>query len=104
MRYKPQINLLYMFTLGGDIGYPVYYKQYLGSTLDVSAFSDILKESTAYADRCTVIADKGFASDGDFTLLEECGSNYVIPLKRGEPFCKRPCSGFAIRIRRSLQL
>ena len=42
MRYKPQINLLYMFTLGGDIGYPVYYKQYLGSTLDVSAFSDML--------------------------------------------------------------
>lgn len=41
MRYKPQINLLYMFTLGGEIGYPVYYKQYLGSTPDVSAFSDI---------------------------------------------------------------
>lgn len=50
MRYKPQINLLYMFTMGGEIGYPVYYKQDLGSTLDVSAFSDILKESTAYAD------------------------------------------------------
>ena len=56
MRYRPQINLLYMFTLGGDIGYPVYYKQYLGSTLDVSAFSDMLKESTVYADNCTVIA------------------------------------------------
>ncbi|MCA7113257.1 transposase, partial [Staphylococcus aureus] len=80
---KPQINLLYMFTLGGDIGYPVYYKQYLGSTLDVSAFSDMLKESTVYADNCTVIADKGFASDDDFSLLEECGLNYVIPLKRG---------------------
>ena len=50
MRYKPQINLLYLFTMGGDIGYPVYYKQYLGSTLDVSAFSDILKESTAHTD------------------------------------------------------
>lgn len=88
MRYKPQINLLYMFTLGENIGYPVYYKQYLGSTLDVSAFSDILKESTAYADNCTVIADKGFASDDDFSLLEECGLNYVIPLKRGNRFVK----------------
>ena len=88
MRYKPQINLLYMFTLGGDIGYPVYYKQYLGSTLDVSAFSDMLKESTVYADNCTVIADKGFASDDDFSLLEECGLNYVIPLKRGNRFVK----------------
>ncbi len=88
MRYRPQINLLYMFTLGEDIGYPVYYKQYLGSTLDVSAFSDILKESTAYADNCTVIADKGFASDGDFGLLEKIGLNYVIPLKRGNRFVK----------------
>lgn len=88
MRYKPQINLLYMFTLGEDIEYPVYYKQYLGSTLDVSAFSDILKESTAYADNCTVIADKGFASDDDFSLLEECGLKYVIPLKRGNRFVK----------------
>ena len=88
MRYRPQINLLYMFTTGGDIGYPVYYKQYLGSTLDVSAFSDMLKESTAYADNCTVIADKGFASDDDFALLEECGLNYVIPLKRGNRFVK----------------
>lgn len=88
MRYKPQINLLYMFTLGGEIGYPVYYKQYPGSTPDVSAFSDILKESTAYADNCTVIADKGFASDDDFSLLEECGLNYVIPLKRGNRFVK----------------
>ena len=88
MRYKPQINLLYMFTLGGEIGYPVYYKQYLGSTPDVSAFSDILKESTAYADNCTVIADKGFASDDDFSLLEECGLNYVTPLRRGNRFVK----------------
>lgn len=77
-----------MFTLGGNIGYPVYYEQYLGSTLDVSAFSDILKESTAYTDNCSVIADKGFASDDGFTLLEECGLNYVIPLKRGNRFVK----------------
>lgn len=88
MRYKPQVNLLYMFTLGENTGYPVYYKQYLGSTLDVSAFSDILKESAVYADNCTVIADKGFASDDDFSLLEECGLKYVIPLKRGNRFVK----------------
>lgn len=88
MRYKPQINLLYIFTLGEGTGYPVYYKQYLGSTLDVSAFSDILKESAAYADSCTVIADKGFGSDDDFSLLEECGLKYVIPLRRGNRFVK----------------
>lgn len=47
MRYKTQINLPYLFTMGGDISYHAYYKQYLGSTLDVSAFTDILKESAA---------------------------------------------------------
>lgn len=60
----------------------------LGSTFDISAFSDILKKSTAYADRCTVIADTGFACDDDFTLLGECGLNYVVPLKRGTRFVK----------------
>lgn len=88
IRYKPQIDLLYLFTMGGNIGYPVYYKQYLGGTLDISAFSDILKESTAHTDSCTVMADKGFASDDRFTLLEECGLNYVISLKRGNRFVK----------------
>ena len=88
MRYKPQINLLYLFTMGGETGHPVYYNQYLGSTLDVSAFSDILRESAAHAENCTIVADKGFASDDGFTLLEECGLNYVIPLKRGNRFVK----------------
>lgn len=38
IRYKSQIILLYLFTMGGDIGYPVYYKQYHGSTFDICAF------------------------------------------------------------------
>ena len=54
--------------------------------MDISAFSAILKESTVYVDNCTVIADKGFASDDDFSLLEKCGLNYVIPSKRGNRF------------------
>ena len=88
MRYKPQINLLYMFSLGPNTGYPVYYKQYLGSTPDVTAFGDILKESGAHGDDCIVVADKGFGSREDFTLLENSGLKYVIPLKRGNTFIR----------------
>lgn len=31
-RYKPQINLVYMFSMEKDTGCPVYYKQFIGST------------------------------------------------------------------------
>lgn len=43
-RYKPQINLVYLFTLGTNTGYPVYYKQFIGSTPDVKAFLIFLKK------------------------------------------------------------
>jgi hypothetical protein len=88
MRYKPQINLLYMFSLGVNTGRPVYYKQYIGSTPDVIAFADILTESGTHGKDCTVIADKAFDSEKDFGLLEKCGLYYVIPLKRGNRFVR----------------
>ena len=83
MRYKPQINLMYIFSLGESTGCPVYYKQYLGSTPDVSAFADILSESGVSGKDYTIVADKGFASDDDFSLIEGLGMKYIIPLKRG---------------------
>ncbi len=45
------------------------------------------KESTVYADNCTVIADKGFWSDDDFSLLEN-RAELCDPAEKGEPFCK----------------
>ncbi len=88
MRYKEQINLIYMFSMGVNTGYPAYYKQFPGSTVDVKAFANILKESGSYGKDCTVIADKGFASDEDFDLLEDSELYYIIPLKRGNRFVK----------------
>ena len=41
-RYKPQVNVLYMFTLGKDTGSAAFYKQYAGSTQDTTAFRDIM--------------------------------------------------------------
>ncbi len=82
-RYKPQINLLYMFSLGEAVGYPEYYKQYAGSITDVSAISDLLKESGGKEGACTLVADKGFGSSENFDLIVESNMNYLIPLKRG---------------------
>ncbi len=82
-RYKPQINLLYMFSLGEGVGYPEYYKQYPGSITDVTAISDLLKESGRTEEHCTLVADKGFGSSDNFDLIVERNMKYLIPLKRG---------------------
>lgn len=88
-RYKPQVNLMYIFALGVDAQYPMYYKQYIGSTPDVTAFSDILNESAVSEQNCTIVADKGFASDDDFDLLASRNLNYIIPIRRGNVFAKQ---------------
>lgn len=85
-RFKPQVNLLYVYSLGNDSSMPVYYKQFLGSTPDVSAFSDVLNECGIANGDYTVIADKGFASEDDFDELAQKNLSYVIPIKRGNRF------------------
>ena len=85
-RFKPQVNLLYVYSLGNDSSMPVYYKQFLGSTPDVSAFSDVLNECGISNGDYTVIADKGFASEDDFGELAQKNLSYVIPIKRGNRF------------------
>ncbi|MDL2060298.1 transposase [Mesosutterella sp. AGMB02718] len=81
-RFKPQINLVYVFSLGEDTGMPLYYKQYAGSTPDVSCFSDLLRETSMNGKNYTVIADKGFASEDGFCQLEDDGLKYLLPLRR----------------------
>ena len=82
-RYMPQINLLYVYSLGKNSAAPVYYKQFLGSTPDVGAFPNILQECGISSKDYMVIADKGFASEEDFDELTRLGLQYVIPIKRG---------------------
>lgn len=82
-RFKPQVNLLYVYSLANDSSAPVYYKQFLGSTPDVSAFADVLSECGISSNKYTVIADKGFAAEGEFEELAAKKLSYVIPIKRG---------------------
>ena len=87
-RYKPQVNVLYMFTLGKDTGSAAFYKQYAGSTQDTTAFRDIIHDADAYGKDCTVVADKAFSSEGDIQDIEDCGLHYVVPLRRGNRHVK----------------
>ena len=82
-RYSPQVNLIYMFSLDESGSYPEYYKQYIGSAADISAFEDIIKETNIKDKAATIIADKGFGSNDNFDLIQESGMNYIIPLRRG---------------------
>ena len=82
-RSMPQTNLLYVYSLGNDVAAPVYYKQYLGSTPDVSAYPNILQECGIAHKNYTVIADKELASEEDFDELTRLDLQYVIPIKRG---------------------
>lgn len=82
-RYSPQVNLIYMFSLNDRGSYPEYYKQYLGSVPDVSAFQDIINETRIKEKDATIIADKGFGSIDNYNLIEDSGMNYIIPLRRG---------------------
>lgn len=83
MRYKPQVNLIYMFSMSDDTAFPEYYKQYSGSIADIAAFSDLMKEAGIDEEEATVVADKGFMSEDNCSLVEDSSLKYIIPLKRG---------------------
>lgn len=81
-RFKNQINLVYAFSVGGERCFPYFYKQFSGDVPDITAFSSIIEESNIKKESLTVLADKGFGSDDNFTLLEENNLKYIIPIKR----------------------
>ena len=67
---------------------PAYYKRYSGGTADAGAFADLVSEAGLTGADCLAVADKGFASEGDFALLTELGLPYVVPLRRGNRFTR----------------
>ena len=82
MRYKPQVNLLYLFGRRDGMRLPLYYKQFSGSVPDCLALPDIADEAGIGGSEITVIADKGFGAEDDFRAITESGMHYIIPLRR----------------------
>ena len=84
-QYDPQINLLYAFSMSNEE--PGYYRVLPGNIRDVKAFRKSVEELNI--DNVVIIADKGFGSDENFSLLEESNMKYIIPLKRNNGYCNR---------------
>lgn len=82
MRFNPQINLVYAFSVSGERCFPYYYKQFSGDVPDVSAFSTLIEEAEIEKDSLTILADKGFGSEDNFTLIDASGFKYIVPIKR----------------------
>jgi transposase len=80
-RFLPQINQVYVLSLSPEgTGVPAFYRNVAGNIPDVSAFD--LTVMDAGIEKATVIADAGFASEENFTMLKEAGLDYVVPLRR----------------------
>ena len=82
-RFLPQVNLLYMFSVLGSRRLPVFYKQCAGDVPDVSALSDIVADAGLRRGDVTVVADKGFESEFNESLLEDASLGYVLAVRRG---------------------
>jgi Transposase len=87
-RFKPQLNVIYAFSVGEGTGCPEWFKNYAGSIPDVSAMEDFLNESGIDAASATVVADKGFASDLNLEVIRKCGMKYLVALDRGNMYAK----------------
>ena len=84
-QYDPQINLMMAFS--ADIHSPSYYRIVPGNVRDVTAFKQSVIESGIT--NMTVIADKGFGSNDNFSMLEEHNLKYIVPLKRNNNMINR---------------
>lgn len=83
MRYMPQVNLMYLFSVDDCKRIPLFYKHYAGGVTDGSALVDVVKDAALEGENVTVIGDKSFASSDNFDELVATGLPYIIPLKRG---------------------
>jgi transposase len=76
--FDPQINLFYMFSV--DKQTPLYYRIFPGNISGIKALKLSIQESGA--NKCVVVGDKGFASEENFTMLEQEKLTYIFPIKR----------------------
>ena len=78
LNFDPQYNLMYIYS--ADSRMPVYYKLLPGNIREVKAFKNSLLE--AGLQKAIVIADKGFYSKANISLLLDERLNFILPLRR----------------------
>ena len=77
--FEKQIRLMYLFS--AQMKQPVYYRLINGNITDVKSMSLCVKEMNI-KDQVTFIADKGFFSAENISMMEQEGLSYIIPLHR----------------------
>lgn len=77
-QFDPQINLLYLFSQ--DKQMPVFYRCIQGSVREVRALHLTLQESGIK--RAVLVADKGFYSANNVSVLDCEAWQYILPLRR----------------------
>ena len=78
LQYGPQFNLMYIYSANSRM--PVYYRLLPGNIRDVKAFKNCMLESGLT--NAIVVADKGFYSASNVSLLQEGQIQFILPLKR----------------------
>jgi hypothetical protein len=77
--FEKQIRLMYLFS--AQMKQPVYYRLIGGNITDVKSMSLCIKEMNV-KDKVVFIADKGFFSAENITMMETENLSYIIPLQR----------------------
>jgi len=77
--FEKQIRLMYLFS--AQMKQPVYYRLINGNITDVKSMSLCVKEMNI-TDKVTFIADKGFFSAENVSMMEKENLSYIIPLHR----------------------
>jgi transposase len=78
LQYGPQFNLMYIYSANSRM--PVYYRLLAGNIRDVKAFKNCMIESGLT--EAIVVADKGFYSISNVSLLQKEQIQFILPLKR----------------------
>jgi len=78
LEFSPQVNLLFIFS--EDKKLPFFYRVLPGNVRDVSSLKATIEESGIKD--IIIIADKGFYSETNTSLLEKNNLKYILPIKR----------------------
>lgn len=79
MDFNTQFVLLYLYD--ATTLQPLYYRILPGNIREITAFKNTIAASGI--EHCIFMADKGFYSESNISEMENCGLQYIIPLKRG---------------------
>jgi transposase len=76
--HDPQVSLLYLFAAEAQM--PAFYRLVPGNIKEVAAMALTIEESQVQD--AVLVADKGFYSKANMTLLADKKLQYIVPLKR----------------------